>query len=74
MHRYRLPLLAAALAALTAPALAGSPFYGDAAAPRVSVTGQDLGPVPTHRMGPFSCSYREQRTKLERKNCGGQRF
>ena len=74
MHRYRLTLLAGALAALAAPALAGSPFYASPDTRPAVHPSQVSAARPVRRMGPFSCSFNEQRTKLERKNCGGQRF
>ena len=63
----------AVAAAASAPASAGSPYIDGA---RQGQTGQPSPPgggaMPIRRgpAGLFRCSFREQRTKLERKNCG----
>lgn len=72
-------LAALTLAGAAAPALAGSP-YGGGDSPgqgtgQGTVQGARRGApaaVPARRgpAGLFNCSFREQRTKLERKNCG----
>lgn len=74
MRRRTVRLLAAFVLAASAsgsPALAGSPHEGTPAEQR-----RDVAPPPVRRApaGLFNCSSREQRTKLERKNCGGTRF
>ena len=71
--RRRSILIFAALAAPApvASALAGSPYEdGTRTEHRREVV------PPSHGQGPaglFNCSFKEQRTKLERKNCGGTR-
>ena len=61
-----------AASATAAPALAGSPYEAgpqpsrkDGAVPRSAARGPS---------GLFSCSFREVRTKMERKNCGTIRY
>lgn len=57
---------------LATPCLAGSPYYD--APDMASPARMDARPIPTRRIGHFSCSFNERRTRLERKNCGGTRY
>lgn len=67
-----LALVGAAGAA--APALAGSPYEGGVQPGQGGTQGaRPAAAPPPARRGPaglFDCSFRERRTKLERKNCG----
>lgn len=57
---------------LAAPAFAGSPYY--ALQDEATVPMRRPRPIARREMGHFTCSYNERSTRLERKNCGGQRF
>lgn len=52
--------------------LAGSLYYASQDEAPMSRPGSRS--VGQRGSGHFTCSLNEQRTKLERKNCGGQRF
>lgn len=68
-----LAIAAASLACgLATPVLAGSPYYDMRVEAPMARPGARV--AAPRQMGHFTCSYNERRTKLERKNCGGQRF
>lgn len=76
MRRNHIAGLAIAAASITfgiaTPVLAGSPYYdAQEAAPMMRPSAR---PVAQRQQGHFTCSYNERRTRLERKNCGGQRY
>ena len=63
----------AVAAAASAPASAGSPYAEGAGLGlpgQPSPPGGGARPIGRGPAGLFRCSFREQRTKLERKNCG----